>query len=103
MRGYPKTNPTEHGDSAPQSLGIIVSSAIYSYGYAINNAGIVVGRSGNYAFMARVGMTATKLDSFISTLGGVTLVTATAINDKLVIVGSGYDGSGYSRAFVMYS
>ena len=89
------------GDSDPQSLGL-VSGTGYSYGYAINNAGVVVGRSGDFAFIARVGMNATKLNSFISTLGGVSLVTATAINDNLVIVGSGYDGSGYSRAFVIY-
>jgi hypothetical protein len=47
-------------------------------------------------------LNATKLDNFISTVGGVSLITANGINDKLVIVGSGYDGSGYTRAFVMY-
>jgi probable HAF family extracellular repeat protein len=69
-------------------------------GEAINNHGVIVGQSGNGAFVWSNG-TFQALNNLIPPGSGFTLDDATAINDNGQIVANGHTASGQEHAFLL--
>jgi probable HAF family extracellular repeat protein len=69
-------------------------------GEAINNHGVIVGRSGNGAWVWGSG-TFQNLNNLIPAGSGFTLADATAINDRGQIVTNGYNATGQTHAFLL--
>jgi probable HAF family extracellular repeat protein len=69
-------------------------------GEAINNHGVIVGQSGNGAFVWSAG-SFQALNNLIPAGSGFTLNDATAINDNGQIVANGYNAIGQTHAFLL--
>ena len=69
-------------------------------GEAINNNGVIVGQSGNGAWIWSNG-TFQNLNNLIPPGSGFTLDNATAINDKGQIVANGKNSTGQEHAFLL--
>jgi probable HAF family extracellular repeat protein len=69
-------------------------------GEAINNHGVIVGQSGNGAWIWSSG-TFQNLNNLIPPGSGFTLDNATAINDNGQIVANGYNSTGQEHAFLL--
>jgi len=69
-------------------------------GEAINNHGVIVGQSGNGAWIWSGG-TFQNLNTLIPPGSGFTLDNATAINDNGRIVVNGYNSIGQEHAFLL--
>ena len=69
-------------------------------GEAINNHGVIVGQSGNGAWIWSGG-TFQNLNTLIPPGSGFTLDNATAINDNGQIVANGYNAQGQEHAFLL--
>jgi probable HAF family extracellular repeat protein len=69
-------------------------------GEAINNNGVIVGQSGNGAFVFNGGAFQ-SLNNLIPPGSGFTLNDATAINDNGQIVANGYNTTGQTHAFLL--
>ena len=69
-------------------------------GEAINNHGVIVGQSGNGAWIWSNGVFQ-NLNNLIPPGSGFTLTDATAINDNGQIVANGSNSSGQTRAFLL--
>jgi len=67
---------------------------------AINNHGVIVGQSGNGAWIWSGG-TFQNLNNLIPPGSGFTLDNATAINDNGQIVANGYNSTGQEHAFLL--
>jgi probable HAF family extracellular repeat protein len=67
---------------------------------AINNHGVIVGQSGNGAFVWSGG-TFQALNNLIPPGSGFTLNDATAINDNGQIVANGYNSTGQTHTFLL--
>jgi uncharacterized membrane protein len=73
-----------------------------SYAYAINNSAQIVGMSaGTDAFVWQRGTGMRKLQELLPAGSQWSLVSAEAINERGVIVGWGYNGGAYVRAFML--
>jgi uncharacterized repeat protein (TIGR01451 family) len=72
----------------------------HSYPYGVNNAGQVVGESGGHAFLYSNGMLQ-DLNSLIPADSGWVLNTASAINDKGQIVGTGTFNGQQTHGFLL--
>ena len=69
-------------------------------GEAINNNGVIVGQSGNGAWIWSNGVFQ-NLNNLIPPGSGFTLDNATAINDKGQIVANGKNSTGQEHAFLL--
>jgi probable HAF family extracellular repeat protein len=69
-------------------------------GEAINNHGVIVGQSGNGAWIWSSG-TFQNLNNLVPPGSGFTLDNATAINDNGQIVANGYNSVGQEHAFLL--
>jgi probable HAF family extracellular repeat protein len=69
-------------------------------GEAINNHGVIVGQSGNGAWIWNGGVFQ-NLNNLIPSGSGFTLDNATAINDNGQIVANGYNSTGQEHAFLL--
>ena len=69
-------------------------------GEAINIHGVIVGQSGNGAWIRSAG-TFQNLNNLIQPGSGFTLTDATAINDSGQIVANGYNSIGQTHAFLL--
>ena len=65
---------------------------------SINSKGVIVGDGGGHAFIYRNG-TATDLNTLIAAGSGVTLATASSINDHGAIVGTAVNAQGLPVGF----
>jgi probable HAF family extracellular repeat protein len=90
--------------ATPQDLGVLPGFT-HSYAHAINDYGEIVGEStyypgGRKAFLYRNGQMLDLAALSCASSDGWQLFTATGINDKGQIVGTGYNGSGV-HAFLL--
>jgi len=69
-------------------------------GEAINDQGVIVGQSGNGAWIWSNGVFQ-NLNNLIPPGSGFTLSNATAINDSGQIVANGYNSTGQTHAFLL--
>lgn len=83
------------------NLGALPDGENYTRASAINDAGQVVGNSGDNAFAWSSNTGMIDLNASIDPKLGWYLQTATAINNKGQIIGYGTNQNGSTRAFVL--